>query len=81
MNYITKGVCAKEINFDIENGSVKNVQFVGGCVGNLNAISTLIEGMPVSEVIKKLKGNICRNQTSCADQLAIALEKLQDHKE
>lgn len=74
ISYKTQDVCSKEIQFDIENDKVKNVKFIGGCRGNLNAISTLIEGMPVEDVIKKLKGNLCRNQTSCADQLAKALE-------
>ncbi|WP_346353143.1 TIGR03905 family TSCPD domain-containing protein [Azotosporobacter soli] len=72
--YIPQGVCPNEIQFDIENGAVKNVNFVGGCPGNLKAISSLIDGMPVEDVISKFKGNICRNQTSCADQLARALE-------
>lgn len=75
ITYIPQGVCPKKITFTIENGTVKNVVFIGGCPGNLKAISTLIEGMPVEEVISKFKGNICRNQTSCADQLAIALEE------
>ena len=73
--YIPQGVCPKEIHFNIENGSVKDVNFIGGCPGNLKAISTLIDGMPVEDVISKFKGNICRNQTSCADQLAKALEE------
>ena len=73
--YIPQGVCPKEIQFNIENGTVKDVNFIGGCPGNLKAISTLIDGMPVEDVISKFKGNICRNQTSCADQLAQALEE------
>ena len=73
MKYIPKDVCAKEIHFDIINNKVRNVKFVGGCTGNLRAISILLEGMPVQEVIAKLKGNICRNHTSCADQLTKAL--------
>ena len=73
--YIPQGVCPKEIQFNIENGTVKDVNFIGGCPGNLKAISTLIDGMPVEEEISKFKGNICRNQTSCADQLAKALEE------
>jgi uncharacterized protein (TIGR03905 family) len=73
--YIPQGVCPKEIQFNIENGTVKDVNFIGGCPGNLKAISTLIDGMPIEEVISKFKGNICRNQTSCADQLAKALEE------
>ena len=73
MKYVTKGVCAKEIHYEIEDGKVKNVKFVGGCRGNLKAISILIEGMPVQEVIAKLSGNVCQNKTSCTDQLAKAL--------
>ncbi|VBB07539.1 Hypothetical protein LUCI_2803 [Lucifera butyrica] len=77
--YAPQGVCSKEIRFEVNDGKVKNVKFIGGCPGNLAAIATLIEGMTVEEVIKKLKGNLCRNQTSCADQLAIALEKYQNN--
>lgn len=73
MNYVTEGVCAKEIQFEIIDGKVSNVKFIGGCPGNLQAISTLVEGMPVQEVIAKLRGNLCRNETSCTDQLAKAL--------
>ena len=72
--YIPQGVCSKEIQFEIENNVIKNVKFVGGCPGNLQAISTLIEKMPIDEVIQKFKGNLCRNGTSCTDQLAKALE-------
>lgn len=74
-SYIPQGICPKEIQYDIENGTVKNINFIGGCPGNLQIISRLIEGMPIDEVIEKFKGNICRNQTSCADQLAKALEQ------
>ena len=80
IHYKTEKVCAKEINFAVENGTIKDVEFVGGCPGNLNAISKLIEGMPVEQVIKKFKGNLCRNQTSCTDQLAKALEELNASK-
>ncbi|MPN01656.1 hypothetical protein SDC9_148866 [bioreactor metagenome] len=75
MTIFPQGVCCKKIEFEIENNVVKNVKFVGGCPGNLKAISLLIEGMPIDEVINKLKGNLCRNGTSCTDQLAKALEK------
>ncbi len=78
--YIPQGVCPKEIQFAVENGAVKNVSFSGGCPGNLKAISSLIEGMPVEEVIAKFKGNTCRNNTSCADQLALALEAYTQNK-
>ncbi|MBP2628688.1 MAG: hypothetical protein H6Q68_3399 [Firmicutes bacterium] len=74
--YNTQGTCSKEINFDLTDGIVKNVNFKGGCPGNLQAISSLLEGMPAAEVIKKLKGITCGNKTtSCGDQLAIALQE------
>ena len=78
IKYIPKGVCAKEIQFDIENDKIKNVKFVGGCAGNLQAIGILIDEMPIDEVIEKFKGNLCRNGTSCTDQLAQALEEFKE---
>ena len=76
-NYTTTGVCSKKISFDIEDGKVLKVAFLGGCDGNLQAISNLIEGMEINEAIKKLKGIPCGNKsTSCPDQLALALEEL-----
>ena len=75
--YVTKGVCAKKINFEIdEQGCVHNVAFLGGCPGNLKAISKLVEGMKATEVIRLLEGNTCgMKPTSCADQLANALKE------
>lgn len=76
-HYDTSGVCSKGINFEVENGIVKSVNFDRGCPGNLEAISKLVEGMPVEEVIKRLKGITCSGKpTSCPDQLARALEEL-----
>lgn len=72
--YYTKGVCSSEIEFEIEDGVLRNVKFTDGCDGNLQAMSKLVEGMAVTEVIGRLRGIICRNGTSCADQLATALE-------
>jgi len=73
--YTTHGTCAREINFDLNDGIVKNVKFIGGCPGNLQAISSLLEGMSADEVIKKLKGITCGEKTtSCTDQLTIALQ-------
>lgn len=74
----TKGVCARKIDFTIDNGVVSGVSFEGGCNGNLQGLSTLVEGMKVEEVISKLKGINCKERgTSCPDQLAKALsEKL-----
>ena len=75
-SFRTRGVCARNITFDLEDGIVKDVSFMGGCNGNLKAISKLIEGMDAQRVIEILKGNDCGGRgTSCADQLAIALEE------
>lgn len=73
-SYRTKGVCAMEIKFDIDNDVITNVSFVGGCNGNLKAISKLVDGMKVDEIEDKLLGNTCGMKgTSCADQLAKAV--------
>jgi len=77
MNYTfkTRGVCASTINFEINDGIVSGVSFMGGCNGNLKAISKLVEGMEAEKLISILKGNKCGfKNTSCADQLAIAIE-------
>lgn len=75
IKYKTKGVCSKEITCDIDNGIVTNVNFISGCNGNLQGISRLVKGMPVKDVITKLRGIDCRGKgTSCPDQLAQALE-------
>lgn len=75
--YITNGVCARKINFELdENNKVHNVSFLGGCNGNLKAISKLVEGMDAAKVVEILEGNICgMKTTSCADQLAKALKE------
>jgi len=74
--YRTKNVCSMQIHFDLDGEVVKNVSFVGGCDGNLKAISTLVDGMTVEEIEKKLRGNTCGYKpTSCADQLAIAVRE------
>lgn len=75
--YTTEGVCSRQIDFDVENGIIHNVSFLGGCNGNLKAISKLVEGMPAEKVIEILRGNTCGdNTTSCADQLTKALEQI-----
>jgi len=72
----TSGTCSTKVNFDIKNGKVHNVSFEDGCNGNLKAIGVLVEGMDAVELVKKLKGNTCdTRKTSCADQLAKAVEK------
>ena len=73
--FYTEGVCATEIDFEIEDGILVDVKFEGGCEGNLKAVSTLIKGMKVEDVIQKLKGTTCEsNPTCCVDQLTKALE-------
>ncbi|MBQ9168716.1 MAG: TIGR03905 family TSCPD domain-containing protein [Oscillospiraceae bacterium] len=74
--YKTKGTCSQKILFDVEDGKVSNVQFLGGCNGNLKGISALVEGMPVAEVISRVEGIKCgMKSTSCPDQLAQALKE------
>ena len=74
--YKTKGTCSQRILFEIDNGIVSNVQFLGGCNGNLKGIGSLVEGMPVDEVIGRLDGIQCgMKPTSCPDQLAKALKE------
>mgnify|MGYP002508568094 FL=1 len=78
-SYKTRGTCSRQIDFELDNGIVKNVSFFGGCNGNLKGIGALVEGRPVEEVIKTLKGMKCGfKPTSCPDQLALALEKALD---
>ncbi len=73
--YRTKGTCSSLITFDLNDGVVSNVSFTGGCNGNLKAISKLVDGMDAEKLISVLKGNTCGfRKTSCADQLAIAVE-------
>lgn len=76
MDYQPKGVCSQQIHFDIVDHKVKNVSFRGGCNGNLQGISRLIDGMDVDEAISRLDGIKCGfKSTSCPDQLAQALKK------
>ena len=75
--YKTKGTCSQRIFFDVEDGKVKNVQFVGGCNGNLKGIAALVEGMDVADVISRVEGIHCgMKATSCPDQLAKALKEV-----
>ena len=74
--YKTKGTCSQRIFFEVEEGKVKNVQFVGGCNGNLKGIAALVEGMDVADVISRVEGIRCgMKATSCPDQLAKALKE------
>ena len=75
-HYTTRGVCARQINYEVEDGIIKHVDFVGGCNGNLKAIPILVEGMTVEEIEKKLAGIQCGLRgTSCGDQLAKAVRE------
>lgn len=72
--FYPRGVCARRINFEINDGIVSNVVFLGGCNGNLKAVAKLVEGKPAAEVAAILRGNNCGGKgTSCADQFAIAI--------
>lgn len=75
-SYKTTMVCSPQINFDLENNIVSNIEFIGGCNGNLKAISKLVDGWTVEKIEEYLKGNTCgAKPTSCADQLAIAVRQ------
>ena len=74
--YKTSGTCAREIIFDINDNIITNIQFIGGCNGNLKAIAKLVEGQTVEYIQEKLLGNVCGFKgTSCADQLAKAVQQ------
>ncbi len=78
-SYKTSGTCSSNITFDIEGDVITNVQFTGGCNGNLKAISSLVEGMTVSEIEERVKGITCGwKNTSCSDQLSKAVRKAYD---
>lgn len=73
--YTPRGVCSQLIDFDIEDGKLQNVEFVGGCNGNLKAIGRLVEGADAAQTADILRGNTCgRRPTSCADQLSKAID-------
>ena len=77
--YETQNVCSMEISFHLEDDVVTDIHFVGGCNGNLKAISKLVDGWTVDKIEQYLKGNTCgRRPTSCADQLAVAVRKAYD---
>ena len=74
--YKTAGVCSQRIFFEVEDNKVKNVQFIGGCNGNLKGIASLVDGMDIDDVIARVEGTTCgMKQTSCPDQLAQALKQ------
>ena len=76
VTYNPRGVCAVQIDFDVEDGKIYNLKFIGGCNGNLKAIGKLVEGKDATETADILRGNICGMKgTSCADQLAKAIDE------
>lgn len=74
-SYRTHGTCSRQINYDVENGILKNVEFIGGCAGNTKGVSKLAINRNIDEVISLLDGIQCRGGTSCPDQLAKALKE------
>ena len=76
MVYTTQGTCSREISFDVVDNKLHNVKFTGGCNGNLQGVSKLVEGMDINEVISSIEGIHCGTRpTSCPDQLARALKE------
>ena len=74
VNFTPKGVCARNMSFDIEEGVIRNLKVTGGCNGNLKGIASLVEGMKIEDVVSKLEGIDCNGKgTSCPDQLAKAV--------
>ena len=79
--YNTVGTCSKQIIIEIEDEIVKNIEFIGGCNGNLQGLDRLARGMKITDVIEKLKGIRCgAKATSCPDQLAVGLMKYLEEK-
>lgn len=75
-SYKTKDTCASKIDFDLDGDVVRNIEFVGGCDGNLKAIQKLLDGFTVEQIVSKLGGTLCgRRPTSCTDQLSKAVQK------
>ena len=75
-DYITQYTCSKVISLDLDGNVVHNVVFNGGCDGNLKMISKIVEGWTVEQIAEKMTGNTCgRRPTSCADQLAKAVQE------
>ena len=80
-DYKTEMVCSQMISFDLEDDKVKNISFLGGCNGNLKAISKLVDGWSVDKIEEYLLGNTCgRRPPSCADQLAKAVRQAYDRE-
>lgn len=80
MVYKTKGTCSIAIEFEIEDGILTDIKFIGGCQGNTTGVAALAKGLPVQEVIDKLSGIQCGFRgTSCPDQLSRALKQYEEN--
>ena len=80
-SFTTQGICPTGISFSLENGKVYNIAFAGGCPGNTAALAKLLQGTEAQRLVDLLKGNDCGGKgTSCADQLAIAVEQALLHE-
>lgn len=78
-SYTTKGVCSRKIDFEIEDGIITSVKFMGGCAGNTQGVAALVAGMTIDEAISRLSGIRCGfKSTSCPDQLATALKEYKE---
>ena len=76
IDYIPRGVCSRSFHIEVDDGTIQDIQVVGGCSGNLQGISSLLRGMKVEQAIDRLEGIRCgAKQTSCPDQIAQALKK------
>lgn len=79
--YKTEGVCPRSISFNLDGDVVSDIKFEGGCNGNLKAVSRLLEGKTISEIVSQLEGVTCgRKSTSCSDQLVQGLKAFQTNK-
>lgn len=81
LTYATKGTCSRQIIFEVVDNKVYDVKFIGGCLGNLQGISKLVNGRDIDEVIATLKGIRCKGNTSCPDQLATALMEYKERRD
>lgn len=78
-SYEPEAVCPREINFKLDGNKVRNLSFIGGCNGNLKALSLLIEGKTIEDIKSLFKGQTCgKKESSCMDQLVVALEKVEE---
>jgi uncharacterized protein (TIGR03905 family) len=75
ITHITQGTCSRTIDIALDGEIIREVRFAGGCSGNTRGVAALVQDMPATEVVRRLRGIVCRGGTSCPDQLAQALEE------